>query len=151
MHPAIDQSPSVVVGQGCRLAGSPGQRTREQIRLHEHLESVANSDDRLGRFDESPQGIAEVVDDLICQYFSSSNVVAVAESAGNRQDLELFQQRWVFQNAINVNELRFRTGELKRVGGFGVAIDACGAEDQGRGLHAEQCRRRPRHFNNRLM
>ena len=55
MNPAVDEATGVVVGQRGGLAGLAGQGAGEQVGLHQDLKSVADSDDRLAGFDESPR------------------------------------------------------------------------------------------------
>ena len=72
---------------------------------------------------------------LVAEDSAGAQVVAVAESAGDAEDLELLEERGLFQQPVDVQGFGLRAGLLEGEGGFGVAVGAGGAEDQdvGRG------------------
>jgi hypothetical protein len=135
MDPSIDESATVVVGEGGDLARSAGEGAGEEIGFNQDLKSVADADDGFAGFDETAEGVAEVVDELVGEDFAGGDVVAVAESAGEGEDFKLVEGCGFFENAIDVDGFGACAGELECVGGFAVAIGAGGTEDQGSGLH----------------
>jgi hypothetical protein len=100
MNPAIDKSTGVIVGQSGGLAGLAGEGAREEVGLNQNLESIADSDDWFAGFDEAANGLAEVMDDLIGEDFPGGDVVAVAEAAGESEDLAVGEDSGGFENAV---------------------------------------------------
>ncbi len=76
--------------------------------------------------------------DLIGEDAPGRNIVAVAESAGEGQKLEILEDRRPLQQAVDVDVLRACARQLKGVAGFAVAVGAGRAEDQRLGLHGRQ-------------
>ena len=94
------------------------------------------ADDRPAGLDEPLERIAEVVHDLVGQDPPRGDVVAVAEAAGDGQDLVTVRCRSGFsQDSVDVHALGRAPGQFEGVGGFPVAVGAGGAEDEGLGLH----------------
>jgi hypothetical protein len=120
-----------IVGQRARLSAG----TREQAGFDQDLKAIADADDRLAILDELTQGVGEVVNKLVGKDPAGGDVVAVAEAAGDGQELETVELLWVGEEGIEVKALGDGAGELERVGGFQVAVGAGGSEDQRAGLH----------------
>lgn len=102
MDPSIDESAAVVVCEGSGLAGAASQGAREEVGLNQNLESVADADDGFTGFDESAEGVAEVVDELVGEDFAGGDVVAVAKAAGEGEDFKLIEGCGFFENAIDM-------------------------------------------------
>ena len=109
---------------------SPGKRAGEQIGFHQHLKAIADSDDRLAGGDEIVKCIVQMMCDLIGEDSPGRDVVAVTESAGDGEELKIFEQFRIGQQAIHMNRFGRCTGQLKCVGGFAVTIRAGGSKDQ---------------------
>ena len=77
-----------------------------------------------------------MVEHLVAEDSAGAQVVAVAESAGNAEDLELLEERGLFQKPVDVQGFGLCAGLLEGEGRFGVAVGAGGAKDQdvGRGI-----------------
>ena len=89
----------------------------------------------LPRLDEPVERVGEVVADLVGEDPARGDVVAVAEAAGNGQELVVVHKRRAFEDFVDVAILDGGAGELEGVGGFLVAVRAGGPQDQRRGLH----------------
>ena len=83
----------------------------------------------------SPERGGQVVPHLHGEDLPGGHVVAVAEAAGDAEDLEVGQQGRLLQHAVDVQRLRLGAGQLEGPGGLLVAIGARGAEDQDVGRH----------------
>ena len=83
-------------------AGAASQGAREEVGLNQNLESVADADDGFTGFDESAEGVAEVVDELVGEDFAGGDVVAVAKAAGEGEDFKLIEGCGFFENAIDM-------------------------------------------------
>ena len=66
------------------------------------------------------------MDDLIGEDFSGGDVVAVAESAREGEELKIVEKGRIFEQPINMQKLRVCAGEFEGVGGLGFAICAGG-------------------------
>jgi hypothetical protein len=66
-----------------------------------------------------------MMDNLVCENFAGSNIVAITESAGDYYNLAIIENVWRFDYFIYMNSLGLRTGKLKRVLRFKVAIYSC--------------------------
>jgi hypothetical protein len=75
--------------------------------------------------------------DLVGKDPPRRDVVAITESAGDRDDLEITQQIRIFQQAIDVNRFRRRPGHLKRMRRLRITIHAGGPKDQCAGVHVD--------------
>jgi hypothetical protein len=113
------------------------ERAGKQVGLYQDLKSVADSDDRFAGVDEAANGITEVVDDLIGEDFAGGDVVAVAEAAGENEDLTIAEDGRGFENAVDMHELRSCSGQLECVGGLRIAVGAGGSKDQCGGFHGD--------------
>ncbi len=135
-HPAIDESSRIIIGQCAALARCSGNWARKQIGLDQNLEPVADPDNRTARFDKTLQNIVQMVHDLIGQNFSRRNIVPIAESAGDGQDLKIVQERRLPYELIDVDSFSKGTGQRKGMGGLFVAIGSRAPQDQRAWLHA---------------
>ena len=83
-----------------------GEGAGEQVGFDQNLESVADSDDGFAGLDEAAYGVAEVMGDLIGQDFAGGDVVAVAESAGESEDLAIREDGRGCQDAVDMHRKR---------------------------------------------
>ncbi len=113
----------------------PARGAGQQVSLHQHLKAIADADDRFAGVDKRPQRVGQVMAELIREDSAGVDVVAVAEPAGEGEHLGVVEDRRIFQQAINVHFFGPGPGQLKRVGGLGVAIGPGTAEDQRERLH----------------
>src|SRR5208282_5105469 len=109
-----DEPPRVVIRQRRRLSCPSAQRTRQQIGLNQNLKSIADSNDRLAAIDEFPHRLTKVMNDLVRQDLPRGNVIAVTETSGKREYLELVEDCRVFQHPVDMKRLRCRTRQLER-------------------------------------
>ena len=79
---------------------------------------------------KSLDGVGEVVADLVGQDAAGSHVVAIAESAGHAENLELVGQIGLFQQPVDVDVPGLGPRLLEGGGGLFVAVGAGGAEDE---------------------
>ena len=87
MHPAILELAALVERQrGDRLVGSIGQ---EHAALDQNLKAVADAQDQLAGGFEGLQRIAQVMAHLVAEDAAGTDVVAVAEAAGDAENLVL--------------------------------------------------------------
>ena len=135
VNPSIDESAAVVIGQGARHPAASRDVARQQVRLHQHLKSVADPDDRLSRRDELGQGIAKMVGQLVRQDLARGDVIAVAEPAGDRQNLRLLEALRRVDQRLQVQRNALSAGQLKCMGGLDIAIGPSRAKDQGLRAH----------------
>ena len=77
-----------------------------------------------------------MVGDLVGEDLAGGDVVAVAEAAGEGEDLVILQPQPVAQEAVDVHAFSVGAGQVERMGGFEIAVGAGGAKDQRAGLHA---------------
>jgi hypothetical protein len=119
------------VREGGRLPAPPAEGARQQLRLDQHLEPVADADHRPARLDEAAQRVRQVVRDLVGEDAPGGDVVAIAEAAGDGEQLVGVKQAGVLQQAVDVHQLRGRPGPLEGVNGLAVAVGAGRAEDEG--------------------
>jgi len=120
VNPAIDERPQSFVGEGAGLAGAARQRAGQKLSLHQHLKTIADADDRPAGFDEA--FLTRRKDDgrFDWQDSPSGDVVAVAETAGDCEDLVRIEQARILHQAVDVHALgQQRRPASKGVGGFG--------------------------------
>ena len=110
MHPAAEEPAAIVVGQCAALASHSPDTAGQQIRFDEHLKSVADPQDRLAGRDELVERLGEAMGDSIGENAAGGDVVAVAESAGNREQLVIVQRLAVFQKAIQMQKSNVKPG-----------------------------------------
>ena len=134
-HPLGGEAVGVVVGKRAGLSRAAGDGAGEQAGFDQDLESVADTNGGFSFFDKSAQDVAEVVDELVGEDFSGGDVVAVAEPAGDGEQLEFVEEIWVFEKAIEVDAFGFCAGKIEGVCGFEITIGAGGAKDEGMGGH----------------
>ena len=135
----LDASPAVfefsggVVGQrgGVPIGGVElRNRAGEQAGLDEDLEAVADADDEFAVVDELLERGFEMVDELVGEYFSGGDVVAVGESAGEGEDLVLLKGGWVGEQGVDVEGIDgnvIAASKFESVSEFAVAVGAGGA------------------------
>ncbi len=128
-HPAVLVSPTVVQRErGGRALHRIG--VQQGRRLHQHLKSVADAEHQFAVSLESGKLFGKMVLDLVAEDSARPQIVAVAEPAGDAEDLEPLEEGRILQQSIDVQGFGFRAGPLKSKRGFRVAIRAGGAKDQ---------------------
>ena len=132
VDPAVDESARGVPGERgalpCRVVAV------EQAALDEHLEAVADAEDQLAGVAERGERVGQVMAELVGEDAARGHVVAVAEPAGDAEDLVLVGElrassqrlRWTMSAAPPALE-----GER----GFAVAVGAGSTEDKDAGGH----------------
>ena len=63
------------------------------------------------------------------KYPSSGNIVAIAESTRNAEDLITILESWVLNQSIDMNPFGHRTGLLEGKLGFLIAVGAGGSKN----------------------
>jgi len=69
--------------------------------------------------------IAEMMDQLVSQYFSRRNVISVAEAARQRQYLEISYHIRLSDQPVDVYRLSLRPGDLKSVTQLLITVRPC--------------------------
>ena len=70
-------------------AGPAASFGQEQLRLQQDLKAVADAEDQLAGVAERGERVGQVMPNLIAEDAAGGDVVAVAEAAGEAEDLEL--------------------------------------------------------------
>jgi len=92
--------------------------------------------------EELSDGVIELTAELPGEDDSGTEVISVAEPAGNAQDLEFGQSGGVFEQSVEVQAFRLSPGQFESPGGFDVAVGAGCAENADFGGSHEICRRK---------
>ena len=124
MHPAIDEPPAGVVGQRAGLSLAAADGAGEQIGFHQDLKPIADADDRFSGLNKQAQWLGQMMPHLIGQNSPGGDVIAVAETTGNRQELKLLKDGRILQQPVHVNQFRRRPGLLKGKNGLAIAVDS---------------------------
>ncbi len=66
-----------------------------------------------------------MMNNLVCEYFAGSDVVAITETTWDNEDLKFIEQIRIFDNPVHVQSLRRCAGKLKCMLRFKVAINSC--------------------------
>lgn len=127
MDPAGFVTARGIPGQ-CGPCGGVG--TRDEAKADEHLEAVADTHDESAAIDESREGVAQTVADLVGEDATAGDVVAVAEAAGDRDDLEPVEGCRGFDESFDVRGVSRRAGLLPGEGGLLFAVNAGGPDDE---------------------
>ena len=97
--------------------------------LDEDLKSVTDSQDEfLGRL-ERLERLLQVMPDLVSENSPCRDVIPVAESTGQTQHLVISGQLGVFQQTIDMNQLRASAGLLEGKRRFAVAVRSRSTQD----------------------
>ena len=91
VDPAVLELAGGVVGE--RGERAVLVRRHEQAGLEQRLEAVADAEDQLLGVAELAEGVGEEVLELVGEDLAGRHVVAVAEAAGDDEDLEVPEQR----------------------------------------------------------
>lgn len=126
-NPAVFVPASVVVGKG-DANGAVG--TGHEVHSHEHLEPVADSKYATATVDKPPQGVADMMNELVGENLSTGDVIAVGEASGDGQDLIVIKSVRGLNEPADVQSLRHRAGAFPREGGFLVAVDSRRAKNK---------------------
>ncbi len=126
-----NRSRSSVAGGPCSGSGSS-----RSARLDQHLEPVADAQDQLAGVLESRQALGQMVLDLVGQDASGGHVVAVAETAGDAEDLEPCGQGGLVQQPVDVQHARSSRRPTRRRRRFPRRNWCPGLEGSGRGVEA---------------
>ena len=121
-NPAIFEFAGVVAGE--RGGGAGGVAGEQQVGLDQDLEAVADAEDQLAGVAERLQCVGQMMADLVAEDAAGGDVVAVAEAAGEAEDLEVGEFLRSFENAVDVEPLRRAAGQLEGVRSLFVAIGA---------------------------
>jgi len=116
--------------------------THEQSSFENGLEAVADSQHQFISGEEPSDGVIQLATELPGKDDAGAEVIAVAETAGDAENLEFGQSGRVFQQSIEVQPFGLCSGEFKSPGCFDVAVRAWCAEDADFGGSHEICRRK---------
>jgi hypothetical protein len=126
-HPAILKFSRLVCRErrhgSCRIAGE------QQLRLEQNLKAVADAEDQFACVAESLQHIGQVVANLVAEDPAGRDVVAVAETAREAEDLKVGRLLRYFEQPIYVPPLGRSTGEREGMRSLLVAIRAGRSQD----------------------
>jgi hypothetical protein len=118
LDPLANEPPAIVVRERRRLTHLAADVAGQQVGLDQHLKAVANADHRLLGVDELAQRLAQVVGDLVGEDLASGNVVAVAEPAGDGEDLVNRAASPGFRATGSGGRVRRRCRRVRRRGRF---------------------------------
>ena len=93
-HPARFESARIVEHERRQWPVLIGRH--QEVRLQQHLKTVANSQDEFARIAEFGERIGQMMLHLISEDAPSGNVVAVTEAAGNAHNLKVAQPLRLF-------------------------------------------------------
>ena len=96
----------------------------EETGLDEDLESVADAQHEFTGIAEFLQLVRQIVEQLAGKNASGGNIVAVAESAGEAEDLKFLEERRIFEKSVHVDPFRRRACFFKGVSGFQITVRA---------------------------
>ena len=113
--------------------GAGGGPSRKKAASHQHLKPVADAHEQSAAFVKSTHGVSKHGPDASGQDSARAQVIAVRESAGNRQDLETIEFTRCLDQAIDVPCFDHGPGSFPRMGRFLVAIGSRSTNDQRRG------------------
>ena len=134
--PSIFKSSGLVVGEGdvrCWRVVRPwftGARAWEQSHLGGDLETVAWREDRNTSFDGSHERCVEVLPHELGHDAAGGHGIAIAESAGNPDELVVVDQFRPIDERVEVDEFGLGTGKLESVGQFLITVDARSGENE---------------------
>ena len=76
---------------------------RQQPRLDQNLKAIANAEDAAAAFDEFAERFDQVEQNALPQNLPRGDIVAVAEPAGDGNDLHVVDARWIFCQSIDMH------------------------------------------------
>ena len=117
------------------VGGLEADRAGQNAAFDERLEPVADPEHRLAAFDELAHLVGEVDVHLERHQLAAAERVGVGEAARDDQDLVILPLHAAFAQLVEVDRIRLGAGFFKRGGGFDIAVDAVGMQDQGLGFH----------------
>ncbi len=126
--PAVLEAARVVPGERGRRA-ELFVRLQQNARFDQHLEAVADAQDQFAVGLEAGHFRAEVVLEVVAQDAAGGHVVAVAEAAGDAEDLELPETYGLAEQRVDVQRLGCSAGLPEGEGGFLIAIGARGSQN----------------------
>jgi hypothetical protein len=97
---------------------------RQQIRLHEYLEPVADSQDQLARVAEGGKLAREMMLQLVPQDSPRRDIVSIRESTRNTKHLIIRESLRRLEQPIHMPAIGHTAGELECVRSLLVAIRA---------------------------
>lgn len=119
--PAVFEFPGIVIGDRGLLVGldtvGDGQAGQD-AGLDQDLEAVTDSQDQFVGFDKFADFVAEMMFQLVGQDLTGGDVVAIAESAGQCQNLIIGHEFGIFDQPVNVHFFGDSAGQLKGVTHF---------------------------------
>ena len=131
--PCVDEACACIVGQGDLLGrgliGGPlvigaGQESE----LDEDLETVADADHGHSPLDGSAEGRVEALPGFHGEDAARGDVIAVAETAGEPDEIKLVELCGVFDKLVEVNQLYLGTGHGKGAGELLLAVGTGGSD-----------------------
>ena len=96
----------------------------QQAEVDDGLKAVADADDQVAVFNEPGQPVADIVFHPDRLNHAGPVVVAPAETAAEDQDLIIIETDRTVNNGIDVNPVSDSPGQLQRVSGFNVTVQA---------------------------
>lgn len=110
--------------------GGPGDSAaHQQAGFEDGLEAVADAEHEFVGGEELPDGIVELSAELTGEDDAGTEVISVAEAAGDAEDLEIRESCGIFEQSVEVQSFGPGTGEFEGPGGFDVAVGAWSAEN----------------------
>ncbi len=127
VNPAIFVAVGIVVGKGDaagRLVAG------EEAHLNKDLKAVADADYETVCFDEGGDGISEAVFEFAGEDPACGDVVAIGESAGDGESLEVVKGDGTVHKAVYMRKGSLCARLFECVCRFDVTVGACGAKDE---------------------
>jgi len=111
------------------FGGAGDTAAHQQSGFEDGLEAIADAEDQFVGREELTDGIVELSAKLAGEDNSGSEVITVAEAAGNAEDLKIGESGGIFEQSVEVQAFGFGTCEFEGPCGFDVAVGAWGAEN----------------------
>lgn len=145
--PAIGVASVAVPGEGdfgfeAADVGGFDAATHEQSGFEDGLEAVADSQHQFISGEELSDGVIQLSAELPGEDDAGAEVIAVAETAGDAEDLKFGESGRVFQQSVEMQPFGLCPGQFESPGCFDVAVGAGCAEDADFGGSHEICRRK---------
>ena len=135
VDPAVFKPTRLIPSERCGRADLSIVVEQDAGRFDQDLKAVANSENQFSSGFKFGQLFGEVVANLVAQYASRRKIVAIAEAAGDDEDLKLAKASGIFEQSVDMNSLGRRARPLEGERRLDVAISAGRTENKNTWKH----------------